>query len=453
MGPIVLQLQDRSQNLILLLNKSSKMRISTYTTAILIENKHTLFYNSLSGKFVVVKNYLLNTELLSIQDLLNRQKELFVNLCNSGVLIEDDYDEISEVRKRIELAENNCNELIIHINPTLDCNFSCWYCYEKHVPNSFMTESVISSVIKYISNTISNNKIKRVELGFFGGEPLLYFKKIILPILSTVNMLCEKDNINLSVNFTSNGYLINNTIINYLSNYSCGFQITLDGYKDFHDRTRFHKPNKGSYDKIVKNIISLASHSIDVIVRINYTSENYESITRISQNFIGLPASCKKYIKFDLQRVWQDTIEKFDKTYNGVKDIRKLFRDSGFIVLDNYLLHDVRYPCYGDKINYVLINYDGNVFGCTARDFTKANSIGRITEDGVIEYNNVFNLRNSLKFSKETCLKCRIAPICGGGCKQIAYEARNIDKCIYNYTSKDKDSIVIDLFERYVLNI
>lgn len=156
----------------------------------------------------------------------------------------------------------------------------------------------------------------------------------------------------------------------------------------------------------------------------------------------------RKYIKFDFQRVWQDRSYSNDETEHKIRDIRQKFQRAGYIVLANYIPHDVTDSCYGDKINHILINYNGDVFGCTARDFTIENRIGQLDSKGVIHFNNeLVDKRNNLKLSKSVCQNCRIAPLCGGGCKQRAIEDNYDDRCTMEYSESDMDRIILDIFK------
>lgn len=156
----------------------------------------------------------------------------------------------------------------------------------------------------------------------------------------------------------------------------------------------------------------------------------------------------KHFVKFDFQRVWQDRIDRFDETENKIKDIRRKFTSANFIVLTNYIPHDVRNSCYGDKQNHVLINYNGDVFGCTARDFTPANRLGFLDKKGTIHYDSTtIDRREKSKLSKRICKKCRIAPICGGGCKQRAFESLDSEECTFNYSEEEIDNIIMEIFE------
>lgn len=94
----------------------------------------------------------------------------------AGAVVADDFDEVDALRKRIDEIDNNDSFLLLHINPTLDCNFRCWYCYENHIKGSCMTPETYGNVVKLVKNRIAKQpNLKYLQLSFFGGEPLLRF--------------------------------------------------------------------------------------------------------------------------------------------------------------------------------------------------------------------------------------------------------------------------------------
>lgn len=99
-----------------------------------------------------------------------------------------------------------------------------------------------------------------------------------------------------------------------------------------------------------------------------------------------------------------------------------------------------------------MINYDGNVFFCTARDFKTENRAGEIRCDGTISWNEAVRERYfTSKFSKEVCHTCKIAPLCGGGCRQRAIETGSENVCIYGYSQDDINQIILNRFTlRYI---
>ena len=427
------------------------LKLSYFNNKIVINN-YIIIYNSFTNKSVVIKNYIFSSW-GNLKNMCDKDVILKKLLIESGILIDEEVNEVKELEMRILEGINGNGEYTLHINPTLDCNFRCWYCYENHLVGSQMNDDILSRVKEYISKIVRRDDITQLSLGFFGGEPLLYFDKVAKKIILHAYEECREYGKTLHVSFTSNGYVLNDDIINFLSEYDCGFQITLDGGKNDHDSTRFTKNGVGSYDRIVSNIHKLVAHGIKVIVRVNYTSKNIDSVRSIYHSFSEVEDNLKSNISFDFQRVWQDRESGHDATEVKISEIRSYFSGNGFSVHTNYIPRDVRYPCYGDKKEYLLINYNGDVFGCTARDFTTENRVGFLDGSGEVIYDDTkLEHRRSSKFSKPVCKTCRIAPICGGGCTQKSYELMQRNECTLGYTEEDKDKIVIDILDWAISN-
>lgn len=426
------------------------MKYSHYNSVITISGRHTLIYNSLTEKFIVFKNksVILNDGGEKID---GKDVDLpdFNRMIEAGVIIDDDVDEPQKLLNLISEMEDNRNEYILHINPTLDCNFRCWYCYENHLQGSVMSGDTINATRSFISKLLdSRPEIKVLRIGFFGGEPLLHFNDTVRPILEYAKSMTDSHGVRLTCNFTSNGSLVNDDYIGFLKDFNPGFQITLDGGKESHDKVRFHKGGRGSYDDILSAVTRLAENGADIILRINFTSANLGTVAGICEDLRHLPEKARRNIRIDLQRVWQDRTTGKDETEDRALEMRHMFTQAGFHVIPNYIPSHVRYPCYGDKRNHVLINYDGRLFGCTARDFNEANSIGHLSESGTLIFDKArYERRFNAKMARAACRTCRIAPVCGGGCRQRAMETDGSGTCVFNYSEKDKDDIVLDIFE------
>lgn len=421
------------------------MNLSKYTTFLTIDDRHSIVYNALTQKFTIIKGMKLTAELLT-DSFFDEHPSIKEELTKSGIIIPEGTDEEGELISCLQKHRINENEFIIHINPTLDCNLRCWYCYEKHIQNSKMPLEVKRSINKLIDKITSSKTIKTLQLGFFGGEPFLQFEECAVPLIEYANKQCREHNIHFKVNFTTNGTLLEASIIKYLSQFECGFQITLDGGKSHHDKTRFYKGGHGTFDSITGNIILAAKYGIDTIVRINYTDDNVNSIDTVYDLFANLHENVKNHLRFDFQRVWQTKAEKEEFAEAKITSFRHKFNESGLSVLPNFILNNVVSPCYGDMKNYLMINYNGEIFGCTARDFTTDNKIGQISSSGDILYNKLkLKIRNESQLHKKICRNCRIAPLCGGGCKQNASESYEKEFCHMGYSEADKDKFVLDI--------
>ncbi|MCM1319698.1 MAG: radical SAM protein [Muribaculaceae bacterium] len=430
------------------------MKLSLYNNILDTDNNILLVYNALSDKYVATSEYISLAEHTHPELVSN--EALRSELLDIGFWVEDSIDEAEQVRELIQKHDHCLDTFHLHINPTVDCNFRCWYCYEDHKAGSRMKSETVSAIKRLIERKIADTpELKVIHLSFFGGEPLMGFENVVKPLMLTTKALCKAHNILHTFHFTTNGYLINERMLDFFEDYGSSFQITLDGYREHHDKVRKTRSGKGSYDQIVHNIIELVNRQCSVLVRINFTTENIDSIAEVMNDFRNLTSEQKQYTRFDLQRVWQDSCGEIDERVTAiVADYQQKLRDMGFNV-SFYRTHDaVRSSCYGDKRNYQLINYDGGVYLCTARDFDDAHRAGTINSDGTIEWrNNAQECRLSAKFSKPICHTCRIAPICGGGCCTQALEHPEPDKCIYGYGNEQLDAIVATRFEQlYMLD-
>lgn len=429
------------------------MKNSIYNSIIKVNDSFGLLYNAMSDKFVVLKGEALkNAGENNIDEIKDKDDGLYCQMVEIGGVVDDGVDETEELRSLIKSIDGDDTVFHLHVNPTLDCNFRCWYCYENHLKGSKMEAGMVERVRRLIDNRMSAMKhLKHFQLSFFGGEPLMYFGQVAKPLIEHSESAAAERGVGFSVHFTTNGFLFSDRIFQFLDGKDASFQITLDGGKASHDKTRFCADGRGSYDRIVGNIKRLAEQGHSVILRINYTAANASGINGIVEEFALLPPEAKNRIRIDFQQVWQDSGNWKDAELN-VNQCMSKARENGLVVTSGRMVNMVRNSCYGDRLNHLLVNYNGDVFNCTARDFKSQNRSGYLSEDGefVVE-NDMVGRRMRAKFSNPACHKCRIAPICAGGCTQKAVEHLGTKSCIFGYKEKDIDKLILDRFVyRYV---
>ncbi len=404
-----------------------KYKFSKYNLFLDIDNK-IIAFNTLSGALLYITKSLYNIiKSNDLEYLVNNFITQFNLLKKSRFIIPNDIDEfnIMKFRHHRDVFLDNRYKLII--NPTLDCNFNCWYCYEKHIKNSKMSKEIQERILKYVNNLIFTNSISALELSWFGGEPLLYFDEIIYPLSKKLLKDCHKSDISFSNAITTNGFLINNNMIEKFQEIRLfNFQITLDGTEKKHNKIR-NINGLPTFKKIINNI-NLLCKSIkeaNLTIRVNYTNETLKDISTI---ITLIPEINRGKIKFDFQRIWQ-TID--NKTNNdNLSEILERIELSGFKKAKNNILTYKGFHCYADKWNEAVINFDGNVYKCTARDFISKNRSGFLDKDGKIKWiQNSFIKRFAvIPFDNIMCKNCPLLPICGGPCMQKYLELGN------NYT-------------------
>ncbi|MBD5181790.1 MAG: radical SAM protein [Bacteroidales bacterium] len=424
------------------------MKKSIYYSIIEIDNKRLLIYNALQDKYLSCAK----EEWQAFENGLDITPIFLDKLHEIGLLIDDDINESDIAKNLMDEVDQDPTILLVHVNPTLQCNLNCWYCYENHIPSSKMQPETVNAVIRYMHNRLEDDRIKHLQLAFFGGEPLLYFNDVVKPLISAAKELAENSGIPFSVHFTSNATLLNENIIGFLKPFNVSFQITLDGGKEAHDKVR-HMKGVGTYELILKNIMRLATTGKRVVLRVNFTADNVDTVPAILDEIAGWPSEIKSNIHIDLQQVWQDIgKDNEDNISNKIHLMMETAASNGFAISSPWKATNIKHSCYGDKLNHILINYNGDLYFCTARDFKPENRKGYLSEDGYpVWENDSLRKHMSVKFSNPTCRNCRIGPLCGGGCRQKAYETMGRSGCPLGFTEYDKDDIILKRFERFII--
>jgi uncharacterized protein len=371
-------------------------------------------------------------------------ESFYEELVKLKFIVDDEYDEMSHYIKASNLINGTKFWYRLIINPTLNCNFSCWYCYEDHSKHTRMSDEILNRIKLLIENICSDPALAKFQLSYFGGEPLLYYKDVILPIAKYSKEITTKKGIRLGIDITTNGYLVSDKVIEDLSSLGLeSFQISFDGNKQSHDKTRYISKTKGSYDIIVSNIKKIIDSGFIVVLRINYTQDNLVGLEALLDSFEDIEKDARNRIIISLHKVWQETNENLGARV--IEFQREAYR-RGFRLPDSLEADNVRNSCYADKDNEAVINYNGDIYKCNARDFTEENKEGYLDATGNIVWNERHEKRIMNRHLNKPCTECSILPICGGGCSQLPLDYKGESYCINKFSDKMKHDKVISMF-------
>ncbi|MCD9574465.1 radical SAM/SPASM domain-containing protein [Flavobacterium soyae] len=423
------------------------MKTSKFNSFFPYEDK-IIGYNAYKNDFTILDPELYDlfqaAERENITELEEVHPDFYNHLQEKGFVISKDVNELEQVKSLVyEIDQADNGNFHVIINPTMNCNFKCWYCYETHIKDSKMGELEIKKTLNFITRVLNQPGLKQFSLSWFGGEPLLYFNKTVLPILEKVSALCKDKGVKMLSDFTTNGLLINQDLLDKCVKFGVKhMQITLDGHRERHNKVRFISKEKGSYDEIIKNIKLSLKNGITITCRLNISKETLEDLNKIVDDFSDLDEAARKFLNFSFNRVWQEK----EDLHQAMIDAMTYFKQNNFNVTYNKDIDSVRDSCYADKRHQATINYNGEVFKCTARDFNSGNKEGDLQEEGMIEWNEKFDLRMNAKFKNPPCLECKIMPICNGGCSQSALENLGKDYCVNDFDESKKLEIVKNKF-------
>jgi uncharacterized protein len=424
------------------------MKTSKFNSFFLYEDKF-VGYNAYSNDFTILEPDLYELFLAAERENINELEiihpDFYAHLQEKGFIIPEETDEIQEVKSMVyKIDQSDKESFHLIINPTMNCNFKCWYCYETHIKDSKMESVELKKVLDFTKAILKKQEIKNFSISWFGGEPLLYFNKTVMPILEEIYPLCVKNGINFISDFTTNGLLINQKLLDNCLKFGVNhMQITLDGHRERHNKVRFISKEKGSYDEIIKNIKLCLKNGISISCRLNISRETIDgNIKEIVKDFSELTNDQRHYLNFSFNQVWQEK----EDLHQEMIELMAFFKDNNFNISYNKNIDSVRDSCYADKSNHATINYNGEVFKCTARDFNSENKEGILLENGIIDWNEKFDKRMDAKFKNPPCLDCKILPICNGGCSQAAIENLGTDYCVNDFDENKKMDIIKNKF-------
>lgn len=416
------------------------MKFSHYNNMLEVSSNVNVVYNSFSGHILFVGKD-------ALSDINNIDENVAANMRNAGMLIDDDVDEISHLRQHRHNAVYDDRSFLLIINPTLNCNFDCWYCYESHQKESKMTEHTLNNIRIYISQLFG--KYEHVTISFFGGEPMLGYKQVVSPLMKYATEQASKQNKQIEFAFTTNGYLFTDSIINELQKFNIShLQITLDGDRHDHDSTRIPKGGK-SFDRIIMNIAKLTAANIDIVLRLNVTGNTIKGAANLPQYFKDLPPDSKKHLKVSIHQVWQDRDAKIN-IHQPILELYEAFHNIG-IMPSQPNTDRISSPCYGDSAHSIVINYNGDVYNCTAVDFPNEQRDGYLDDNGtIISEAQSLDIVHKYRQANDICDKCRIISLCNGGCfKTIWHSINNPFQCQYP-DDESKDKLVREVVEEKI---
>jgi uncharacterized protein len=369
-----------------------KDKISKYN----VEMEHTdcmFLYNTLSNALLAIsyEEYAVVETLLEHPTIFNdKYPALYQKMKNSGFIIDRDFDEFAYIKlqnKRRIYANSNYH---LTINPTLDCNLKCWYCSVDYAGTKHdkgrMSNKTIEQLNKHIEHLVEKEGAKSLLLDWFGGEPTMYYEEVMRKVSDHACRLIKGTTTRFFQHITTNATLLSEERIMEMkeANFSF-FQISTDGNEHSHNRVKHFSDKQGTYKKVMENVNLIAEliPEASICLRINYDTQTLKHITDIIPD---LSEQCKRSIIVDFQRVWQVSCTEEIKT--SLLKAKESFKEAGF-KSSHWAYHPQRYQCcYADSLHHYVVNYDGRIFKCTARDYSDQQCIGELKTSSMISWND-----------------------------------------------------------------
>ena len=415
------------------------MKVSRFLTLVDTSDGEILAWSSYTGALAKVDG-----EFLAVIDALRNGRnidadsKLIREMLRCGFIVGDDADDISSYGALIQREKQRANTLKLVIAPTLDCNFSCPYCFETR-KNVRMSRDIQDEISRYVRKKLGEGIVKSFSVVWYGGEPLLE-KNIIAGMSESFMKTCREFGVRYSSSIITNGYLADADTVALLKDCGVTFaQVTIDGSPEIHNARRFLRASnaEGTYAKIIDGVNLMCESGIRVAVRMNVDRNNAdkteECISLLAEsirdksavifspghvvNYVGKSSCCltkEEYAAILLECMRQCAANglPFSQKFSLPK-LRASFctaTQPGSFVIDP---EGLVYKCWNDiGMNEYSI---GNVYG--------------LCENGLEDEFLRSEWAGYSQMNYDTCRNCELLPVCAGGCPRMSVHFGKSPEC------------------------
>lgn len=314
-----------------------------------------------------------------------------------------------------------------------DCNLRCEYCFaakgDYHAGRSLMTSEI---AVKAIDFLVQNSMRRELEIDFFGGEPLLNFETVKTAV-SYGRELEKSSGKRLHFTITTNGTLLNDSIIDYINQNIDNVVISIDGRQTVHDAIRYYPNGKGSYERIIPMAQKLVGKrgSKEYYIRGTFTANNLDFANDVfhladlgfreisiepAVGEIGTPTITREHLP-QILREYEILAQKYLKRLDAGKPFR--FYHFNLNLYEGPCIYK-RITACGAGTEYLAVSPQGELYPCHQfvgeSDFVIGNLETGITNLGLME-----RFKGSNIFGKEACRSCWAKYFCSGGCHANSY--------------------------------
>ncbi len=349
-------------------------------------------------------------------------------LYKNGRLFSDEID----YEKFDNLVQNaKIKAMCLHV--AHDCNLRCAYCFAstgnfggaRQLMDFETAKAAIDFLIK------NSGERKNLEVDFFGGEPLMNFD-VVKRIIYYARTLEKKFNKNFRFTVTTNGTLLDDSIIDFINNEMSNVVLSLDGKKTVNDKIRKMADGKSSsYDaampkfkKLVKNRTKTFK---DYYIRGTFTNKNLNFVDDVLHFYEnGFDQISVEPVVSSLEKDYALRHEHLPKIFEQyeilAKKIIQMKQNSSKINFFHFMIDLNQGPCIikrlrgcGCGTEYLAVDPVGEIYPCHQfvgnEKFKMGNVFSGINNQNLV---NLFSKANLI--NKKECQNCWAKFFCSGGC-------------------------------------
>ncbi|MCE5336862.1 MAG: radical SAM protein [Desulfobacteraceae bacterium] len=319
---------------------------------------------------------------------------------------------------------------------TYECNLSCVYCYQAALRQNHDIPSMDAGFVEEFFRVYFNKLFPRchrnkISFLLFGGEPLLPGNRGAIE-----RILHYAGKHGAMVFASTNGVLLPKMLdlMGAEKGKINNVQVTLDGARMFHDRTRIARSGAPTFDAIIHSIRTLIELKTNTSIRLHLHPNGLESTRALTEYLEREKILGQDHVyvyfepisSFDAKDMPPSYFEGFSELFQRVAFLqnsppsrfaRSLSRFMDGAGMEGRL--KARYCAAGSDLLRV-VDSRGDIYDCYERAGNMAGRVGTLS-GGEVKYLRVGDThRNRHILNMPGCLRCPAGLYCGGGCMDQA---------------------------------
>lgn len=394
-----------------------------------------LMYSTLSNMLVKIDVDLYEElkRIIDSPELADPNNSRYKFLFDGRFIVASDKTEVQKIILQNMRMRFSTDALYLTIAPTRYCNFACPYCYEKgRIAHKEMSQEVMDGIISYVSNNYTG---KPLYVTWYGGEPTEAVESIAY-LTKHLKTICK-----FSSSIITNGYNLDKLLPTIEELCIRDVQITIDGGKESHNKTRILRSGGDSYDKIMGNIESAikTNQNLIIYIRMNITKQNsceYTSLKReIDSRFGGRVILYPAFVH-DYNNTCTSNIC-FECSDDKANFLTNLYESHG-IYTNELVISRKSKGCGVQSQNSLVIGPEGELYKCWHHIGMPDKIIGNILSPDIITHIDRYATMtlDSDSLLDKDCQDCILYPSCTGGC--IDMKRLNQDYCMVAKNNLEK---------------
>jgi uncharacterized protein len=144
------------------------------------------------------------------------------------------------------------------------CNLACDYCYMYQFGEQMLSQTkvmppaLIQRSCRRIAEHVISHNLTHIEVGLHGGEPLLAGPTALTSVAEGVRRYIP-DDVTVDIAIQTNGVLLTEAILDVLLENNIRVGVSFDGSQEAHDKHRHYRDGRSSYAQVVQGLKLLTS--------------------------------------------------------------------------------------------------------------------------------------------------------------------------------------------------